>query len=142
MTSTNETSVAPAGVDVPAPVGKLASVSLDCNDPAALAEFYGTLLGMRRVFETPDGRIIALSDGTLAVTMMQVENHVAPTWPDPGQQQQVHLDISVTDLERAVTTAASVVALAVLALIAVTSRHPRPGESSSTQPVTRSASPP
>ncbi len=105
MTSTNETSVAPAGVDVPAPVGKLASVSLDCNDPAALAEFYGTLLGMRRVFETPDGRITALSDGTLAVTMMQVENHVAPTWPDPGQQQQVHLDISVTDLERAVTSA-------------------------------------
>src|SRR4051812_25123792 len=99
MSSTNENSLSPA------PVGKLASVSLDCTEPSVLAEFYGTLLGMRRVFETSDGGIIALSDGTLAVTMMRIENHVAPTWPDPGQQQQVHLDISVTDLESAVTSA-------------------------------------
>ena len=35
----------------------------------------------------------------MAVTMMQIEDHVRPTWPEPGQ---VHLDISVTELDDAV----------------------------------------
>ena len=54
MTTTPETSENPAAAK-PAPIGKLASVSLDCNEPAALAEYYGALLGMRRVSESPDG---------------------------------------------------------------------------------------
>jgi len=97
MTSIPETGEHPAAAKTPAPIGKLASVSLDCPDPSALAEFYGALLGMRRVFESPDGGVIALSDGALAVTMMRIKDHVPPSWPEPGQQQQLHLDISVTD---------------------------------------------
>jgi len=89
----------------PARVGRLASVSLDCTDPSALADFYGALLGLRRIFTSPDGGVIALSDGTMAVTMMRAEGHVAPTWPGPGQQQQMHLDVSVSDLEQAVADA-------------------------------------
>ena len=87
------------------PVGRLASVSLDCSDPGLLADFYAPLLGMRRVFETPDGSIVALSDGTAWVTMMRDENYVAPTWPEPGQLKQMHLDVSVTDLPAAVRAA-------------------------------------
>ena len=102
MTSIPETGEHPAAAKTPAPIGKLASVSLDCPDPSALAEFYGALLGMRRVFESPDGGVIALSDGALAVTMMRIKDHVPPSWPEPGQQQQLHLDISVTDLDDAV----------------------------------------
>jgi catechol 2,3-dioxygenase-like lactoylglutathione lyase family enzyme len=105
MTSSDQTTVGPAADDVPQGVGRLASVSLDCGDPSALADFYGALLGMRRVFETPDGGLVALSDGTLAVTMMRTTDHVAPTWPDPGQQQQLHLDVSVIDLDQAVAEA-------------------------------------
>lgn len=60
---------------------------------------------MRRVLETPDGTVVAISDGTSIVTMMRIENHVAPTWPGPGQQQQMHLDIAVTDLPDAVAGA-------------------------------------
>ena len=97
-----------AGPTPSTPVGKLASVSLDCGDTRELADFYQALLGMQRVFEAPDASIIALTDGSSFVTMMHIDNHVAPTWPDPGQQQQMHLDISVTDLPGA---AASAVAL-------------------------------
>ena len=89
----------------PARVGRLASISLDCTDPSALADFYGALLGLRRIFTSPDGGVVALSDGGVALTLMRTEDHVAPTWPGPGQQQQMHLDVSVTDLERAVTEA-------------------------------------
>jgi catechol 2,3-dioxygenase-like lactoylglutathione lyase family enzyme len=87
------------------PVGRLASVSLDTTDPGTLADFYGHLLGMRRVYERPDGSVIAVSDGTLAITAMLAADHVAPTWPGPGQQQQLHLDVAVTDLPAAVETA-------------------------------------
>jgi hypothetical protein len=103
MSSTDETAAPKAAA--PAPVGKLASISLDCPDPAVLADFYGTLLGLQRVYERPDGNVIALTDGHSFVTMMRIENHVAPTWPEPGQLQQMHLDIAVTDLPGAVTTA-------------------------------------
>jgi hypothetical protein len=92
MTFRNETTAEPEPAGIPAPVRKLASVSLDCTDPSALAEFYGNLLGMRQAFATADGSIVALSDGAVAVTMMRAENHVAPTWPEPGQLQRMHLD--------------------------------------------------
>jgi len=92
---------------VQVPVGKLASISLDCPDPSSLADFYASLLGMSRIFETPDGSIVALSDGTKIVTMMQTRDYVAPTWPEAGQLQQMHLDVSVTDLPEAVVQAVS-----------------------------------
>jgi len=72
-----------------------------------LADFYASLLGMSRIFETPDGSIVALSDGTKIVTMMQTRDYVAPTWPEAGQLQQMHLDVSVTDLPEAVVQAVS-----------------------------------
>lgn len=102
---TSEQDRRPAGQPLPVPVGTLASVSLDCADPGVLAEFYGDLLGMDRVFESPDGSVVAVSDGRIAVAMMRVEDHVPPTWPEPGQSQQLHLDISVTDLDTAVAGA-------------------------------------
>lgn len=94
--------------DVPEPgtsamIGKLASVSIDCPDPSSLADFYSGVLGMRRIFESPDGHVIAVSDGTSCLTMMRVDQYVAPNWPEPGKLQQIHLDIAVTDLATAVT---------------------------------------
>jgi len=89
------------------PVGKLASISIDCADPAVLAAFYSDLLGLRRVFTTDDESIIALSDGAVALTLMRVADHTPPTWPEAGRPQQMHLDVSVTGLEHAVAAAAA-----------------------------------
>jgi catechol 2,3-dioxygenase-like lactoylglutathione lyase family enzyme len=80
-------------------------VSLDCSDPSRLADFYAALLGLRRIYESQDGGVVALSDGGMAVTMMRVEDHVSPSWPAAGQQQQLHLDVSVADLASAVVAA-------------------------------------
>ena len=89
----------------PASVGRLASTSIDCADPAELADFYARLLGMRRLFESPDGGVVAITDGVNTLTMMRVDDHVAPAWPEPGQRQQMHLDVAVTDLDDAVARA-------------------------------------
>lgn len=83
------------------PVGRLGAVSIDCPDPAVLADFYGALLGMSRLFESPDGSVIAITDGAQTLALMRVADYVAPTWPAPGQLQQMHLDVSVGDLDDA-----------------------------------------
>lgn len=86
-------------------IGRLASVSIDCPDARALAAFYSALLGMPQVFAAEDGRFIALSDGGLYLTLVQTDDHVPPTWPEPGQLQQMHLDLAVTNLPAAVAAA-------------------------------------
>lgn len=88
-----------------APVGRLGATSIDCPNPTELADFYSGLLGMRRVVETPDGGVIAITDGAHILALMRVADYVAPTWPEPGQHQQMHLDVSVTDLDAAVAGA-------------------------------------
>lgn len=54
--------------DTPTAIGLLASISVDCADPAVLADFYGSLLGMQRIYESADGAVIALSGGGICVT--------------------------------------------------------------------------
>jgi len=87
------------------PVARLASVSLDCADPSALASFYSSMFGMPQAFAADDGHFIAISDGSLYVTFVRTDDHVAPTWPEPGQLQQMHLDLAVADLDAAVASA-------------------------------------
>ena len=87
------------------PIGRLGATSIDCPDPRALADFYEQLLGMRRIVERPDGSVVAISDGSQTLAMLRVDHSVAPPWPDPGQRQQMHRDVSVDDLDHAVAGA-------------------------------------
>jgi hypothetical protein len=89
----------------PEPVGRLGATSIECADPAELADFYGRLLGMRRLFASPDGVVIAVTDGANTLAMMRVDHYDPPTWPGHEQRQQMHLDVSVTDLDVAVKSA-------------------------------------
>jgi hypothetical protein len=91
-------------------VPRFDTVTIDCPEPAALASFYGELL------EWPvpagDGDYVALdpSGGGTAITFQRAAGFVAPTWPHPAVQQQMHLDLAVDDLdaahERAIALAA------------------------------------
>lgn len=87
---------------------RIGAVSIDCADAGELADFYAELLGMKRIVESPDGGVVAISDGVHTLAMMRVDGYVAPSWPAPGQLQQMHFDISVVDLDRAATRALSV----------------------------------
>ncbi|CAN5313489.1 VOC family protein [soil metagenome] len=93
-----------------AAVPRLDTVTNDCSEPAALAGFYGELL------EWPvpagDGDYVALDPpgGSTAITFQRAAGFVAPTWPDPAVQQQMHLDLAVDDMgaahERAIALGA------------------------------------
>ncbi|MBI5090602.1 MAG: VOC family protein [Actinobacteria bacterium] len=84
-------------------VARRGVISLDCADPIALAEFWAAMLG---------GEVSVLSATTVLVrtdwvwlAALGVDDHVAPTWPDPGVPKQIHLDLAVTDLDAAVAEA-------------------------------------
>ncbi|MBX7448723.1 VOC family protein [Mycolicibacterium sp. 3033] len=88
-----------------AAVGTLGATSIDCPNPGELADFYAALLGMRRLVETPDGGVVAITDGAAILALMRVDGYVAPTWPDPEVPAQMHLDVSVADVDAAVAAA-------------------------------------
>jgi catechol 2,3-dioxygenase-like lactoylglutathione lyase family enzyme len=61
-------------------VGTLASISIDCPDPDALANFYRDLLGLEEAFATPDRGVICLAGAGPMVTLGagEAEHQPAP----------------------------------------------------------------
>ena len=77
----------------------VSGIAIDCPDSAALSAFYGALLDIEPVNE---GLVIARGDeGDLEVWFQQVENYAAPTWPTQERGQQIHFDITVSDMDAA-----------------------------------------
>jgi len=83
-------------------------VVLETPDPPALARFYAALMEWQIVKEEPDFFGVApMGSHVEYLAFQRSADFVPPTWPNkPGEQQmQMHLDIEVPDLERAVTAA-------------------------------------
>ncbi|MCU1657049.1 MAG: hypothetical protein JWO57_1705 [Pseudonocardiales bacterium] len=81
-------------------IGKLWSVTLDCDDPQPLADFWAKALDGKIAYtsdqfigvETPDG---------LCIGAYKIQDYVRPAWPDGAPPKQFHLDFSVDDLDDA-----------------------------------------
>lgn len=86
---------------------RLRSVVFDCDDPDALASFYSALLGAPKRHDDADWYEVVLNDPAMKLAFQRVAHYRAPEWPD-GVPQQVHLDLTVSDLASA---SASAVAL-------------------------------
>jgi catechol 2,3-dioxygenase-like lactoylglutathione lyase family enzyme len=74
---------------------------IDCPDPSALADFYGELLGLDRVKDTPDWVEIGDATGRPGLAFQRVRDFVQPRWPDPQAPQQMHIDVLVENLDAA-----------------------------------------
>lgn len=85
----------------------LMGVMLDCPDAKTLSAFYAELLGKPVTFEG-DGMAMIGEDGVQPVLFQQVTNYYAPAWPDPARPQQLHLDVTVTDIDAAERTALAI----------------------------------
>jgi hypothetical protein len=86
-----------------AAIAKLGAVSLDSSDPAGLAAFYRQLLDLEVYFES-DG-FVALKGAGVLLTMQRIDDHSPPDWPSGPAPKQIHLELSVDDLEAAETEA-------------------------------------
>ncbi len=82
-------------------------VNIDCSDPAAMAEFYGRLLGWEIYYRDVD--YIAMRDhsGSIGLSFQEVKDYRPPAWPERpgGQDKMMHLDFKVDDLDAAVAYA-------------------------------------
>ena len=82
---------------------------LDTTEPRRLAEFYRQLLGLRyrpgddpRIDGTPDDAdwlVLVDSDGARKLAFQKVERLTRTTWPDHDVPMQLHLDMTVPDVE-------------------------------------------
>jgi predicted enzyme related to lactoylglutathione lyase len=79
-------------------VGVVSTVVLDCNVPAALAEFWGALLDLPVVEKEDDWWRLAPGEGGVSLAFQKVAKHRPPS---PARPQQLHLDIRVADLAEA-----------------------------------------
>src|SRR5918911_3202139 len=78
----------------------LMGVMLDCPDAKALSVFYAELLGKPVTYEG-DGMAMIGEDGAQPVMFQQIADYRAPRWPDRAYPQQLHLDVTVVDVEAA-----------------------------------------
>lgn len=85
---------------------RLRSVVLDCPDPQALAAFYARLLGGHADTSDPDWCEVHVEEPLLKLAFQRADPYQAPQWPD-GVPQQLHLDLTVSDLEQASRQAVS-----------------------------------
>ncbi|MGA3148757.1 MAG: VOC family protein [Acidimicrobiales bacterium] len=80
-------------------VARLGSVSLDCNDPLALATFWASMLEGDVAF-TSD-HFVAVKTDRGWISAVHIPDYRAPTWPGGDIPKQMHLDLAVTDLDAA-----------------------------------------
>ncbi len=75
-------------------------VAIDCQDPAALCEFYRGLVGGEIVPESQaDDWIRLRTPSGCDLGFQKVPDYRAPGWPDGDPPQQIHLDFDVPDLD-------------------------------------------
>jgi catechol 2,3-dioxygenase-like lactoylglutathione lyase family enzyme len=82
---------------------------LDTTEPRRLAEFYRRLLGLQyRPGDDPptdgtpddaDWLVLVDADGTRKLAFQRVDRLTRTTWPDHDVPMQLHLDMTVPDLE-------------------------------------------
>ena len=82
------------------------SVVFDCPDPVRLASFYAALLGGQPDVSDDAWCEVHAPGWTYKLAFQRVDRYTPPEWPD-GRPQQIHLDLSVTDLASASRLAVS-----------------------------------
>ncbi|HEY0560821.1 MAG TPA: VOC family protein [Frankiaceae bacterium] len=78
---------------------RLAAVSLDAADPAALGAFWRQLLDVQEFFASDD--FVALKGAGVLLTVQRVADHRPPDWPSGPVPKQLHLELAVDDLAAA-----------------------------------------
>ena len=81
---------------------RIFAVNIDTSDSKGTAAFYEALLGMSVKYEGDEAMWVGAESGPMGeMLFQQVKDHRAPRWPDPAYPQQLHLDITVEDIDEA-----------------------------------------
>ncbi|MFF3460134.1 VOC family protein [Streptomyces sp. NPDC002730] len=80
-------------------IGQLYAIVIDCPNPSELANFYGKLLSLSRLEDTPEFVVLGTTARTEVVAFQQVHDFRPPQWSVPDHPQQMHIDVMVADLD-------------------------------------------
>ena len=80
-----------------APLARMRTVVLDCPEPRRLADFYRGVPG-GEITDDDDDWVTLVVDGQ-RVAFQQALDFAPPTWPSGERPQQVHLDLTVDDVD-------------------------------------------
>ncbi|ANP48716.1 catechol 2,3-dioxygenase-like lactoylglutathione lyase family enzyme [Streptomyces griseochromogenes] len=80
------------------PAFRYAAVTFDCADPAEMARFYGELLAFPVLFSNDDFVLLG-KEGAPGLGFNRLADYRPPTWPDPAQEKQAHIELGVDDLD-------------------------------------------
>ncbi|KMO94568.1 VOC family protein [Streptomyces roseus] len=83
-----------------APAIRYSAITFDCPDPADLARFYGDALGLPIAYSTDDFVLLG-REGSAGLGFNRLADYRRPTWPDPSQEKQAHIELGVDDLDAA-----------------------------------------
>ncbi|GFH37625.1 VOC family protein [Streptomyces pacificus] len=83
-----------------APAIRYGAVTFDCPDPAEMARFYGEVLGLPVVYSSDDFVMLG-QEGSAGLGFNRLTDYRRPTWPDPSQEKQAHIELGVDDLDAA-----------------------------------------
>src|SRR3974377_805418 len=89
------------------PTLRLETVNIDCADAAAIADFYGRLLGWEVTLRADDFVLMRNPGGGGGLSFQARPDYRAPPWPETptGLDKMLHLDIRADDLDAAVAHA-------------------------------------
>jgi Glyoxalase-like domain len=78
------------------------AITIDAPNANVLGGFYSELLGLPVSYEGSEGVLLGVHGGDRRVMIQQVQHpFTPPRWGDPAYPQQVHLDVTVADLDEA-----------------------------------------
>lgn len=80
------------------PIATFKTVVLDCPDPGELGSFYQRIVGGELSVDD-DWATLSWGPGAARIAFQLAPNHVPPTWPNEGVPQQLHLDLTVDDID-------------------------------------------
>ncbi|MET9451616.1 VOC family protein [Streptomyces cinerochromogenes] len=83
------------------PAFRYAAVTFDCADPVELSRFYGEMFGLSVAYSSDDFVFLAGKDGAAGLGFNRLADYRRPTWPDPAQEKQAHIEVGVDDLDAA-----------------------------------------
>jgi len=77
------------------------SITVDCQHPKTLANFYKKLLDWETILESDDFVSLSTPGFPVRLGFQLNEDYIPPVWPEqPGQQQQMeHLDFKAANRE-------------------------------------------
>jgi len=81
-------------------IAHIRTTVVDCPDPRRLAAFYRDLVD-GEIIEDKEDWVVLSDQGRHRIAFQKAADHRPPRWPDPEHPQQLHLDFTVEDPDRA-----------------------------------------